>query len=442
MDKKDILHAIVLLSAVFFRITLIVLNKDSYQNPAETAELILDKGILPLYNECGSCQTPKLFSVFLAEIHFLAGIDRIHLTTAAQLTNATLSIAVLILLYKLLKVMQISNTASLLVFSLAAFNPGLLKAGIQPANDMPVVAFSCIAAYSIFMYLRSNDRAYFFWMVLSTILAGLSKMNGLPMVLAVLLGLSFFGISKRTASAAAAFLILYLLFVPLLGQYIQNIGVYGTMFRYDMDQQYPSIRMFEETYSDKPGVRSIMEGYLSFRLGDILRQPYVNDRLQGHGTLGHIHSVWSLIYGKALFLPFGEGPFNFTFIGRESEGWLLIGRMALALGLFFFAALLAGAFSMVQRLIYGSNNASDIALMMPIPVYLAFMIQFSIIYRGYDYIKEIYIYAMFLPVFVLVAKGMDSFSNRYLREAGVVICIFLILVHIADSMFLILHLLS
>jgi hypothetical protein len=99
-----------------------------------------------------------------------------------------------------------------------------------------------------------------------------------------------------------------LVFFPeagLLGGYWDNYQRTGTFFVLNVDPEEPP-KLFELTYPKRPGIVSVVDGFATFRLPDMLRQPMNTTDPATYPR--HRTSFWSQLYGAMHSIHFAGYP--------------------------------------------------------------------------------------------------------------------------------------
>jgi hypothetical protein len=172
--------------------------------------------------------------------------------------------------------------------------------------------------------------------------------------------------------------------------------------------------VWEKTNVGRPGVQSIVDGYLTFRLGSLLRDPQITNGLEIEQE--HRTSVWTQLYARAHFAQFEQHPPSWL---TNDPVVLWIARCSLVLGLVPLLFLLSGLARLGVRALvaWRTSDARDddyATWLMALVVfgYLAFIVKFSADYRDFAAIKLIYILPGILPVALVIADGMQAVCDK------------------------------
>jgi hypothetical protein len=216
---------------------------------------------------------------------------------------------------------------------------------------------------------------------------------------------------RRYAAAAALFIVGFLLVVPMVPPYRQNLAQAGTPFVNDAFKT-PVMEREVPRPSDW-----FVETFFTFRVAELLREPYIG---LGDGPYPlHRESLWSQLYGRMLFLRFDRG------LWRNLDPALLwLGRVCLVLGLLPLAALWRGTVEVVwatgrglvarrltwlaayqewQHLVYVAAMLAAMGLL---------LVQYHRLAILYMWMKAIYLLPAVLPLFALFLHGLQRLWQR------------------------------
>jgi hypothetical protein len=421
---------IIFIISVSLRVVLAIVNK-GYANDdhIKVSRLILETGKLPGPYDCWECNQQKLYHLTTAKLwDFLklnTGQERYIL---AQLINAIAGILTIIILWLLIKNQPYSYYNKLLCFSLISLNPGLIAINAQASNDSFIILFGTIVIYSLYKLMNKTTVKYFLILLTSSILAGLTKTNSLVLITSVICILIIKIISNRNYNLSlnrgyVGFLIIYLItvfiFVGYFGEYYKNYQKYGKPLVYTVPTgEFP--HLLKKTNFFRPGVQSIIGGYFTFRIGDLIKHPIITNDKYTYPL--HRTSVWSQLYGRANFIYFGDWP-----IGPwqcRNPNILDVGRITLILALLPMLIFLSGLFQDIRvwselffrRDINFLKNNKEWIFHIFILGYLVFIILFTAIGRDFSYMKMIYIYPGILAIVIPLLKGGDYIYHHIFKN--------------------------
>jgi hypothetical protein len=346
-----------------------------------------------------------------------------------------------------------------LSFSLLALNPGLIGINAQATNDSFVILFATLALYSGYHFFEKRRVRDFIGMTTAAILAALSKGNGLVVCIAIGLVFAVALLRGRNGEAmtrgqallyGAIFLVAFIIVVPRAGLYWEHYRRYDTPFVIPIPPA-PFPNVFEKTFVYKPGVTSLMDSLMTFRLYDLMRNP-VSTTDEGTYPL-HRTSLWSQLYGRAHFMRFDAWPpsWRLPTDGRQWGTNLVwnLGRLIFLCALFPTILLVVAIWTRIVATLRWLTKATLLQaqlqnwlLDLTVFGYLAFIIIYSLRYRDYAVMKAIFIFPGLLGFLALFAREYDAFDKRYLAEMALRpaadMCIILLLFcYIADVIALI-----
>jgi hypothetical protein len=273
-------------------------------------------------------------------------------------------------------------------------------------------------------------------MVISAVLAGLSKGNGLvlfPAILAIFLYSILLKVKNAEVSRTnqllliTIFFFLYLLFVPYFGQYYEKYVKFGDPFIINQEKN-PKPHFIKRTYVNRPGVTSIFDSYLTFRIFSLLKTPSIpldNDKYPLHRT-----SLWSQLYGRAHFVHFDMWPPGWQTSSRLVQS---IGRcifiLALIPSLFMVVGAIKTIISVIRdayiKFIHKNKFKFNVKWMYIIVIisYMLFIIAYSFQYRDFSSMKVIFIFPGILAFLYILIDGMDFIYQQFSNRKKLIYCL-------------------
>ncbi len=438
---KVLLYSVFTIS-ISFRIALAVVN-NGYANDdhLKVSKLILETGKIPQPKDCWECNQQKFYHFTVAKLWSVLKLDtdreRFRL---AQLINAIAGIFTIFICWSFIKRQPFSESVRLLCFSLVALNPGLIVINAQASNDSFVILFGTVILYSLYKFVSKPTVKEFLIVLVFSILAGVTKTNSLVLIIGVITVL----IIKIASSGNYKFslykggylgsLIIYLLVI------IPIVGYFGEYYSYYKKYGKPIVitvpmgeipHLYKKTNFFRPGVQSIIGGYFTFRIVDMVKHPVITNDKYSYPL--HRTSVWSQLYGRVNFIYFDDwppGPWQ-----SSDPGMLAVGRVALILALvpslFFLIGLFIefGVWSalFLRRNIAFLKNCNHWIYHIFIVGYLIFIILFTAIGRDFSYMKMIYIFPGILAVLNPLLKGCD-YAYRHILTNRIPLQLFHIII--------------
>jgi hypothetical protein len=419
--------------AISIRIILAIVN-DGYANDDHytVSKLISETGKIPEPLDCWQCYQQKLYHFTTAKLWDLLNLDeQKDRFIFAQLINAIAGIFTIIVCWLFIKKQAFGESVKLLCFSLVALNPGLIGINAQATNDSFVILFSTIVLYALYKLMTTPTIKDFIIILSFSILAGLTKANSLVIILGVIIVLMIKIISTKNYKLSLnkgylGGLIIYLIAVTLsvgyFGEYYGNIQKYGKPVVFNTPTgEMP--HLYKKTNFRRPGVQSILSGYFTFRIIDMIKHPIItNDE---HVYPMHRTSVWSQLYGRAHFIYFDdwpEGPWQ-----CRNPKIAAVGRVALTLALFPTLFFLLGLFIdfkvwlalFLKRNIDFLKISNEWIFHSFFLGFLIFIILFTAVGRDFSFMKIIYVYPGILAVLIPFLKGFDFVYKNVLNKSRV-----------------------
>jgi hypothetical protein len=424
---------LVFLFGALLRVALALVNLEANDNHLEVIIPIADENRIPGREEIeGEGFQPKLYHVTVAAVWKTFSVSSLPIRTrAAQLVSCAAGIATLWLALMFLKSHAWgSPKVGCLSFALVALNPGLIGINAQATNDSFVILFANLALYSGYHFFEKRRVRDFIGMTTASILAPLSKGNGLVVCMAILIVFAIALLRERSGEArtrgqtllyGSIFVVGFVLVVPRAGLYWEHYRRYGSPFVNPI-LPAPFPNAFEKTFVYKPGVTSIMDSLVTFRLYDLLRNPV--STTDGEKYPLHRTSLWSQLYGRAHFAHFDAWPPSWRL---PNDGGQRVASLVQNLGrLIFLAALFPTMLLLVATWkrnvstvrwfagVKGSHaSLGDWLLYLSVLGYLAFIVVYSLRYRDYAVMKAIFILPGLLGFLMLFARECDAFYKRF-----------------------------
>ncbi len=446
--------------AAFLRILLSLVNREGNDNHYEVVKLILEGRSRLTMADCHECFHPKLYYyVCAAVVRALALTDESSRIVAGQLLNSIAGLITLGLVFFSLNASRFHAKWRFWTFALIALNPRFIAINGQFSNDSFAIL---LATAAIFLTLRLL-QAPSLWLCVGTqlMLTCALMTKGTTWVVAIAMLMIFLvraslDESKQHSRWFAGLYILTVLngfaSIQLAGYDFEHYDVYANMGRGQ------PLHVWEKTSVGRPGVQSIVDGYLTFRIMDLVRDPQITNGKaieQQHRT-----SVWTQLYARANFAQFEQHPKSWL---TNDPNVLLIAKCSLVLGLlplvFLLVGLARGSLRSTRQLwlwvglkkiepealadngsrasetrSVGSASASgssksdfssgqssgvpqqsNFASLFSLLVclgYIAFIIKFTADYRDFAAMKLIYMLPGVLPLALSLLEGMQTVTER------------------------------
>lgn len=352
----------------------------------------------------------------------------------ANLVNCAAAIALLLVARSWLRRSRLPPPIVLMTFSFLVLNPRLVGVGSQATNDMFVILFGTLSLFWGVRFFDAMSWRALLGMSGFAALAVVSKGNGLVVLLAFACVFAAVLVRRtghnawprvRLATAALLFVAVVVSSAAAFGPYLDNYRDAGSPFAQNMKAP-PLPHFFEETTAYRPGIRSVASGIMTFRLGDMLREPSLVNRTlhdlddptnyDASGYPLHQTSLWSQLYGRLHFVHFDSWPPTWQ---SDSAIVLWIGRAALVLGLAPTTVLLIGLVREGRRsLMMLADRAPAVpaagALLLTVAAFgsLGFSIVYALTMRDFGIMKTIYLFPCILGFAWCFAQGCEWLSAR------------------------------
>lgn len=369
--------------------------------------------------------------------------------TVAQAMSCAAGLGTLMVLVWFIGRLGLSVWTRSVGVAFVSLNPALVSASVQATNDAFVIFFGTVALAAGYRFFRVPRMWSFLVMTASVLLACLSKGNGLAIAGAALLACGAAIVhphgSRRMAVASGAILLVAIgAVVPTLGGYLARRTQLGSALAINQEPAPPP-RFFEETFVKRPGITSVVHGFLTFRLFDMLRQPLVelpDDERNAQGYPRHRTSFWSLLYGGTHALQYPYYPEAWR-VDRPLADWLV--RAALVLGLLpgfvLVLGVTRGVVAAVRGLTGGANGATvvlpDALLAIAAVGAVAFLAAYGYRYRDFATTKAIFLCPSVLALVAWFCRELDCpggvWHGKVLLPAARVSAVLLCLTYAVDG---------
>lgn len=399
--------------AAGLRGSLAVFNREANDDHYEVVKLILEGRTGLTLADCHECFHPKFFYYVCAAMIRIFGLStEVSRVVAGQLLNSLAGLLTLGLVFSVLNAAPLHAKWRLWAFTLIALNPRLIAINGQFSNDSFAILFATAA---IFLTLRLLQSPSVWLGVITQLMLSCALMTkGTTWVVAIAMAIIFFvrALLDQSKNRRRLFAGLYVITalngfmsIQLAGYDFDNYDAYANMGRGQ------PLHLWQKTSVGRPGVQSVVDGYLTFRLLELLSDPQSTNGYaieQQHRT-----SVWTHLYARANFAQFEQHPSSWL---TTNPSVLLIAKCSMVLGLLPLFFLLVGLGSSARRSLFawrtwGVPSQGDYASLFCALVccgYIAFIIKFTADYRDFAAMKVIYMLPGALPFTLVLAEGMQK----------------------------------
>lgn len=437
--------------SLLLRLTLASINRDANDAHLEVTQIILETGKLPTWNNCWECFQPKLYHLTLATIFYLTKTNDLNQQIViANLVSFLAGAITLALIGLFLLRLPFSPSHSLLAFAFVAFNPKFIAISAQATNDSLHILFSTSALFLFSKFVLRNTILHFALGILFVALAISIKSSGIVTFMSILMVFVLQIILEPTStrrirleSLALIYLIavLTLVIINPLNQYISNSRQFGSPLLLNIGRQ-PLPHFIQRTFIPNPGILSIEDGFLTFKLIDLLAHPRIEDSISGH--FQHRTSLWTQLYARAHSLNFDNWP---PLWSTNDESLFPLLRAIYLLALLPTVLVLWGVFLQLRQLTrsiwHRDLSAASNMLFGLFPItfcgYIAFVILYALLYREFSVMKAIFILPALPAVPLAFLVAIDN-RPRWFYYLLFSISLPLLFLYVADVVSLILRL--
>lgn len=417
---QKIFIAIFILS-LCLRLGLALVNLEANDDHMEVVRMILNSRQLPGLGDCRECFHPKLFYASAAGLLQIFGIHN-HSAQIRfiQFVNFLVGALVLALVWKFIQEFPSKNEpAKLTAFAVFALNPKLIAINSQASNDSFVILFCTAALFFAYRFLKDLDRSYLWLMILVLLLAISTKITAWVTFAAII---SAFVLRAWTEQDNRNTVLLYLsmmiIFVPMitivnpLSQFVSNYQKYGFPVT-NTTSPLPLPTFSQPTTTDReynfrPGIVSIQDGFLTFKLIDLLQYPLITNGQFGYPP--QRTSFWTMLYADIHSLHFQNWPPSWQVPGTKgfnlSRGVFILGLLPAGMCILGFlleiATCLRGLFERNKLL------AVDGLFLAGSCGYVLFLMLCALLFREFSFIKFIYILPGLLAFIWLFLRGAEA----------------------------------
>lgn len=437
--------------ATVLRLLLAAVNRWANDPHMEVVHRILDTGVLPKAYECWECHHPKLFYLAVAGVAKALSLrSEGAVIVAAQFLNVAFGIGALYVFARFVNRLAISDAVRSLVFAVVALNPSWLGISAQATTDSMVIAFGVAAFVASYGFFTNPRGGRLLACVLACGLAAATKASGVLVTLLALFNIGLSLLSERWRAARPVLLgrwavlsLLLLLPLPVLGGYLSSYRITGDPFTMVITKRPPPSFLQEVQYR-KPGIRSIVSGYFTFHLADMLAHPYTENDPSPRPL--HRTSFWSQLYGRTFFVRFASWPPQWE---SRRPGVLFLGRIALLAGLPVLAVFWLGFLgslhalwrrrSAIRARALDTEGFLQISALASSGAFLLALLRVTYVYRTYITFKFIYLLPALYGFAVLYVQGWRILEKRHPRLFRVLATttVLLVVVHAVDLSWLI-----
>jgi hypothetical protein len=425
------LLAAVLVLGIAARVGLALVNEEANDRHLPVIRTIAFEHRFPALGEKWEAFQPKLYHLTVALVWRAmgSGSSRWALVRAAQLVSCAAGVLTLLVVVRFLRERAVSDRARVAVTALAAFNPGLVGMSAQATNDAFVILFGSLAVFNGARFFTRWRRGDFVGLCAATFLAGVSKGNGLVVIVVVLATCLLVFVrpplagprgGRRAALAyGLAFALLVIPAVAFVGPYADHQRQSGSPFVTNIGTS-PAPDLFRQTFEERPGLTSLAHGLLTFRLVDLLEHPASTADPAVYPV--HRTSLWTRVYAQNSSIRFERTPPSWASTSPLVEA---LTRVLFVLGLVPVALLAVGAGAAVRDVVRGwrgdghegpsqadSKRAAEAwpataLLLLTVAGYLAFVALYSVRVRDYSTMKQIFVLPGLLGFVALTVNGID-----------------------------------
>ena len=254
-------------------------------NHFEVIELIRLFGSFPKSQQCWQCYHPPLYHWLVANVWKLFNIEATQFKyISSQLLNVVFGIGTVLVIKKSIYSTKLDSKVKFLSLLFIAFNPRLIAISAQATNDALIMFLGTLNIYFLIRLSEKISVQNSLGLIVSVVLASMSKLNFGVLFIAdilTLLILTFlnrnFSFSLRKGYLGSLFIAILLCFTAMLffNGYYKNLKNEGKILTYNTPvSEIPHLYKRPGIYI--PGIQSIVHGYFTFHIIDLIKNPKIN----------------------------------------------------------------------------------------------------------------------------------------------------------------------
>lgn len=430
---------VLFLLAAALRVVGATFNLEANDPHIDVSQIMAYQHRIPADGETWEAFQPKLYHATVAAVLTLLppGGGQWHML-AAQWVSCLAGIATLWLVLSLLAELPVTQHTRTLTFALVAFNPKMIATSIQATNDAFVILFGTLALVGGWRYLRDPSWRHWLATTAGVLLVCVSKANGIPVALAVAV-LWLFALLPAAAPRGRIFaggvlaLLAFAVFVPLAGGFWARYRETGSAVYIPMDPSF-ALHFSDQTLSRRPGIVSVLDSYLTFRLADLLANPVVSNAADDYAA--NRTSLWSFAYASALTHHYDNYPPSWQ---ADTPAVRLLLRFIYVAGLLPVIVLAMGYLASVRDALAGLFTArirapwsSEALLAAAGTATLLFLVVYTWQYRDFGCMKPIFCYPAIAAIAVYFARAYERLGSP-LRSAVLLSSVALLAAQLAET---------
>jgi hypothetical protein len=417
--RADALPLACLLLGVGLRFALALVNRQANDDHIDVVRRLLRGDPQPDVRMCWECFQPKFFHQLCAGLAEMLDLTtREEITVGVQVLNVLIGMGVLFAGYDLIYRVTSDRLVRSLATSWLALNAPLIGINAQATNDTLIILAGTVVIVSLHRWILSGARhgAPLLIALLVAALAPHIKGNGLVVAGLALGAITMVTLSTsprhrvvRAATIGVVFLAVLVGGSRINRSYQDNRRLTGSWLTINMPPE-PLPHVFRHSEAKRPGITSMASGYFTFRLGDLVRTPYVPSRHRPYPL--HKTSLWSQLYGRTYVLHFEQAPASWA---NRSWPILTASRLLLVLGVVPAGLLIAafvGALSRPREL-----TMESLLFLAFVLGFLGFVVAYSLRYRDVATMKAIFLFPGLAAFMFFYVQGLARcLQHRWARR--------------------------
>ena len=436
---------IVFLLALFLRLGLALVNREANDDHLEEVRLIMKTQRLPDMLDCRECFHPKMFygsAAVLLEVFAIN--DPEAQIVFLQLLNVLSGAITLLVVWKFISEYPSENEMpKLLAFALVALNPKIIAVNAQISNDTFVTMFSTLALYFAYRFFKEPGPVLFGLVTLFNVLAVATKAPGWTAFAAITLSFLVVAWTQRSKKAllyAPLLLVSVLALTALnpLSQVVTNYQKFGSPIIFN-GERLPLPKLVTPTvnyknYYFRPGIVSIQDGFLTFKMIYLLKYPLITNEQYGYPP--QRTSFWTMLYADSNSLHFQNWPVSWQ---TQTDENFNISRGIFILALVPAFMLIAGFVLELIRFLRNMRERSQpevpALFLLTCGGYIAFLMLTNLLYRDFALIKLNYILPGLLAFTWLFMRGAEMFLKHWLVVGALIVLLGFYVVDVTSMFF-------
>ncbi len=395
---------------------------NSYDDHLEVIKIYSVDFNRPAPFQCWECYQPPLYYYAGAVVYNVTeslGVDKLTCWKMVQFINPFLSIILLIIVYKILRLFKMPKLSIVITLSFIIILPRDIFTSAMIGNDYMLVFFAILSLYLFLKTLFALKNGYKVWLwfillILTATLASITKQHGL---LIHLLPLSIFLLLCKKSHRKKLYWSIPLLFLGALLSISEEAWKFNQTDEFLVSNQH----YFDYAKNQFPGSLDKVE-FFSFRIFELYQEPFISKKTSA--------SFFTELFARTFY------DYEWRFISPKIPWANTLGYIGYSLGLvwvLFFVIIIFTYIRNFNNNLYKLNWYTFVAKISPILLGFLFMLVPLIQTLRYPYFSSMK--AMFMLsgiILLIITLGSQIKQGSWNQKFG----IYMILMNISYGIML------